>query len=124
MPVTVDDVISLSYIDLFEVPHAMPQFDAPVAGARVVVPGDEYAAYRLALCDGDTQPASFVVDDRLFEAQEQSERLFIRLLFCLRLMFPLLLLLKNRSKNPRFLAAIDSFRFLNATGEMARTFVS
>lgn len=75
MPVTVDDVISLSYIDLFEVPHAMPQFDASAAGAQVAVPGDEYAAYRLALCDGDAQPVSFIVDDQLFEAREQSERL-------------------------------------------------
>lgn len=75
MPVTVDDAISLSYIDLFEVPHTMPQFDASTAGTRVVVPGDEYAACRLALCDGNAQPVSFIVDDQLFEVREQSERL-------------------------------------------------
>lgn len=75
MPVTVDDVIALSYIDLFEVPHAAPQFDASVTGAQVAVSGDEYAVYRLALCDGNAQPASFIVDDRLFEVREKSERL-------------------------------------------------
>ena len=75
MPVTVDDAISLSYIDLFEVPRTMPQFNASTAGARVVVPGDEYAACRLALCDGNAQPVSFIVDDQLFEVREQSERL-------------------------------------------------
>lgn len=75
MPVTLDDVISLSYIDLFEAPHSMPQFDVPAAGAQVAVPSDEYAAYRLALCDGDVQQVSFIVDDRLFEAREQPERL-------------------------------------------------
>lgn len=75
MPVTVDDTISFSYIDLFEVPHTMPQFDVSTAGTRVVVPGDEYAACRLALCDGNAQPVSFIVDDQLFEVREQSERL-------------------------------------------------
>lgn len=75
MPVTVDDVISLSYIDLFEVPQSMPQSDTPVAGTQVAVPSDEYAAYRLTLCDGDAQQVSFIVDDRLFEAREQPERL-------------------------------------------------